>query len=142
MAQSTSAIVTSTAPALVGVWMHDPTNATTTISNYVFGNIGRTETVAVQGTPLQFIGRTYPVYNTGTFETQTVKASILIPSGPTEQTQADWFRTMVRNRRTVCYRDNRGRKLYVIILEVDFTDVREGTAVQFTATTVDYSEGI
>lgn len=142
MAQTSSAIVTATSPALVGVWLHDPTNSSGTASNFMYGNIGRTETIGVQGSPLQFIGRTYPVYDTGVFENQSLKISILVPYGPTAPASVDWFRTALRNRSTLCYRDSRGRKHYVIIVSIDFTDVLEGTAVAFTTNTVDYTEAV
>lgn len=142
MAQASSAIVTTTAPVFTGVWIHDPASAEQTTHNFLYGNVGRTEGISVESASLRFIGRALPVYDMGGFESQTLSINILIPSGPDEQDQADWFRSAVRNRRTLCYRDNRGRLTYGIIGSIGFEDKRVGTGVTFTFNTVDYSEAI
>ncbi len=140
MAQATSTIYTVKAPVLMGVWVHDPTDAVPTITHYLYGNVGRTEGISVSSAELRFIGRALPVYDMGGFESQTLSISIMVPSGPDEQDQVDWFRDAVRNRRTLCYRDNRGRLTYGIIGSIGFEDRREGTAVTFSFITVDYTE--
>lgn len=136
-AQNSSLTYSMTAPSLVGVWMHSPSDAGNTISNYPYG-IGRTESIGVQNNALQYIGRTYPVYDLGVFEDQSVSATVTVPYSPDYASQVDWFRSMVRNRKTICYRDSRGRKYYVIIVSVAFADTEIGTDVSFTATTIDY----
>lgn len=142
MAQTSSTIYTAAAAPLMGVWLHDPTKADSTISNYLYGNIGRTETISVDSAELRFIGRAHPVRDMGGFESQTLDIKILIPSGPDEQDQVDWFRDAVRNRRTICYRDNRGRLTYGILGSIQFADVRTGTGVSFSFITVDHKEEV
>lgn len=142
MAQATSNVSTVTATPLAGVWVHDPSFADTTISNFLYGNVGRSEGIAVESTALRYIGRALPVYDMGGFESQTLDITITIPSGPDEQDIADWFRTAVRARRTLCYRDNRGRLTYGIIGSISFEDMREGTGVSFSFETVDYTEEV
>ena len=142
MAQSVSTIATSVAPTLEGVWVHDPTVSDETISNFLYGNVGRTEGITVEATALRFIGRAMPVYDMGGFESQQLDIDITIPYGPDEQDQVEWFRTSVRNRRTLCYRDNRGRLHYGIISNISFADKQEGTAVSFTFHTADFTEEI
>lgn len=140
MAQATSLVVNTTAPELSGVWIHDPTDASATSSNYPYGNVGRTEGISVEATAHRFIGRALPVYDMGGFESQELDIEILIPYGPDEMDLVDWFRTAVRARRTLCYRDNRGRITYGILGSVGFEDRREGTSVSFTFNTVDHTE--
>lgn len=142
MAQASSAVYTAAAPTLMGVWLHDPTKSDDTISNYLYGNIGRTETISVDSAELRFIGRALPVRDMGGFESQSLDIKILVPTGPTEQDQVEWFRDAVRNRRTLCYRDNRGRLSYGILGSVQFADVRTGTGVSFSFITVDHQEEI
>lgn len=142
MAQSTSAVTTVTASGISGIYLHGVASPSTTIYNFVYGNVGRTETVEVQGTALKFIGRTYPVYDAGGFESQSLKLEVLVPIGPDEQTQVQWFRDTVRNRQTICYRDSRGRKHYGIIASVEFADQRVGTVVSCNLDTVDYNEAV
>jgi hypothetical protein len=142
MAQATSTVYTTTAPTLMGVWIHDPEKPASTSSNYLYGNIGRTETISVDSAELRFIGRALPVRDMGGFESQSLDIKILVPSGPDEQDQVDWFRDAVRNRRTLCYRDNRGRISYGILGSIQFADVKTGTGVSFSFITVDHSEEI
>ena len=142
MAQAVSTIATTVAPTLSGVWIHDPTVAEGTISNFLYGNVGRSEGISIENTELRFIGRALPVYDMGGFESQQLSIDIMIPSGVDEQDQVEWFRTALRNRRTLCYRDNRGRLTYGIIGSISFSDEREGTSVSFTFNTADFSEEI
>lgn len=142
MAQASSTVYTATAPTLEGVWVHDPAFSETTISQYPYGNVGRTEGISVSSAEHRFIGRALPVYDMGGFESQTLSIKILVPYGPDEQDQVEWFRTAVRNRRTLAYRDNRGRLTYGILGSIQFEDRREGTAVSFSFITVDYTEEV
>lgn len=142
MAQATSTTSTATATPLAGVWVHDPAFADMTISNFPYGNVGRSEGISVETTALRYIGRALPVYDMGGFESQSLDITITIPSGPDEQDTAEWFRSAVRARRTLCYRDNRGRLTYGIIGSISFEDMREGTGVSFSFETVDYTEEV
>ena len=142
MAQATSTVSTVTGPALTGVWLHDPTSAESTISNFIYGNVGRSEGISIESTELRFIGRSLPVYDMGGFESQSLSIEILIPAGSDEQDQVEWFRTAVRSRRTLCYRDNRGRLHYGIIGSISFKDEKVGTSVSFTFHTSDFNEEI
>ena len=142
MAQALSTIATTVAPTLTGVWIHDPTASEETISNFLYGNVGRTEGIAIEATALRFIGRAMPVYDMGGFESQELDIDITIPNGPDEQDQVEWFRTAVRNRRTLCYRDNRSRLHYGVVSTISFTDKPEGTGVSFTFHTSDYTEAV
>ena len=142
MAQASSAVYTGTAASLTGVWVHDPSLPDSTISNFLYGNVGRTEGISVESAALRYIGRALPVYEMGGFESQTLDITIVIPVGPDEQDIADWFRDAVRARKTLCYRDNRGRLTYGIIGSISFEDMREGTGVYFSFETVDYTEEI
>ena len=142
MAQAVSSISTATAPVLSGVWIHDPIDPADSSSNFMFGNVGRSEGISIENSELRFIGRTLPVYDMGGFESQELSIDITIPYGPDEQDQVEWFRAAARNRRSLCYRDNRGRLTYGIIGSVSFKDQREGTVVSFTLHTSDYTEEI
>ena len=142
MAQSVSDISTTVAPTLTGVWVHDPISAEETSSNFLYGNVGRSEGISVNNSELRFIGRALPVYDMGGFESQELGIDIMVPCGPDEQDQVEWFRTATRNRRVLCYRDNRGRLTYGIIGSVSMKDQREGTVVSFTFHTSDFNEGI
>lgn len=142
MAQASSVATVVEAPTLQGIWLHAVTAPEETSSNFLYGNTARSESIAIQGTAQQFIGRAYPVYDTGGFETQALSLAVVVPSGPDEQDQVEWFRAAVRARRTLCYRDNRSRKHYVILVSMSIKDSGVGTEVSFEANTVDYSEEV
>lgn len=142
MAQASSVTQIVQAPKLQGVWIHSTEDPEATSSNYLYGNTARSESIQIQGSEQRYIGRTFPVYDTGGFETQKLSLDVVVPYGPTEQEEVEWFRTAVRNRRTLCYRDNRGRKHYVILIGMNIKDSSVGTEVSFEANTVDYSEDI
>lgn len=142
MAQATSGISSIKAAVLEGVWIHDPSSPDATLSNFLYGNVGRSEGVTIDNSELRFIGRALPVYDMGGFESQELEIDITIPYGPDEQDQVEWFRAVARSRRALCYRDNRGRLTYGIIGSVNMKDEREGTVVSFTLHTSDYAEAI
>lgn len=140
MAQAVSQSITVTSAPLMGVWIHDPANPPETISNFPYGNIGRTEGITVQSTALNFVGRSLPVYDMGGNETHELNIDILLPTGSDEQQLVEWFRSALRQRSVLCYRDNRGRIAYGIINSLNLTDAREGTTVSFVFNTADYNE--
>lgn len=142
MAQATSIPEVVTAPKLMGIWLHTVNNPEVTSTNYLYGNTARSEKIEIQGTAQRFIGRTFPVYDTGGFETQSLSLAVVVPTGPDEQEQVEWFRNIVRNRGTLCYRDNRSRLHYVILVGMNISDTMAGTELSFEATTVDYNEDI
>lgn len=142
MAEVLSTIYTATAPKLAGVWLHDPRDPEDTITQFPYGNVGRTEGLSIESKALTYVGRALPVYDMGGFESQELGIDILIPSGDDEQALVAWFRAAVRSRAVLAYRDNRGRLAYGIINNIGFTDAREGTAVRFTFNTADYNEAI
>lgn len=142
MAQATSIPMVINAPNLQGIWLHSTENPETTSSNYLFGNTARSETIEIQGISQRYIGRTHPVYDTGGFESQSLKLDIVIPYSETEQSEVEWFRTALRRRGSLCYRDNRGRKHFIMLAAMDIQDSPIGTVVSFTAQTVDYQEEV
>lgn len=137
---STEVLGVSLAEPLQGVWLFDPTYPAGTSVQYLYGNVGRAEDLNVENAALQFIGRTSPVIDFGQSEGQTLGLSFVIPYSDTYAAEVAGFRSMVRNRRTLCYRDNRGRILWGVLTGIGVTDTRSGTAVTTTFTQNAFTE--
>lgn len=127
---------------LQGVWFFDPSSPRATSTQYLYGNVGRGEGLNVESAALQFIGRTSPVIDFGQSEGQTLALTFTIPYSDTHTAEVAGFRTLVRNRRTLCYRDNRGRILWGVLTGLGITDARHGTVIGTTFTTNAFTEAL
>jgi hypothetical protein len=125
---------------LQGVWLFDPTSPSTTSVQYLYGNVGRAEGLGVENAGLQFVGRAYPVYDFGMAEVLSLSLSFTIPFSSTHDAEVLTLRTLVRNRRTLAYRDGRNRLVYGILTGITVTDSKHGTVVATTLTAIDYSD--
>lgn len=142
MTTTLSTIYTTTAPSLSGVWIHAPADPEGTEAHYLFGNVGRAEKVEVDGTLLRFVGRVKPVAEFGVGEEVSLALSVVIPWTDDHDDLVEWWRTQIRARRTLLYRDNRSRLLYVSLFGGSITDAKEGSVVSATVTAVDYDEEV
>lgn len=138
MAEAVSETATATAPALVGVWVHDPTDAGGTLRNFLFAE-GREETVEPAEAELELVGRENAVIEYGTVTRVGLQLTVFVPFGDDWQAGVHWWKGAVLNRRTIIYRDNRGRLLYCAIRGgLSIADGRAGTALAVTLRRVDY----
>ena len=138
MSDAISDIVTATAPLLVGVWAHDPEDAGGTIANYLHTG-ERAETLAPDVTSFNVAGRERAIVEFGEHTGGGIDTSVVVPFGGDHDGLVEWWRRAARNRRPICYRDNRSRVLYGVMLEgVSVTDERLGSTVSVKLTEVDY----
>jgi hypothetical protein len=142
VASTYSTIVSTIAPALDGVWIHDPTNPVGTLRGFLFGSRDRTQEDTVTSSSLQFVGRTYPVYEYGDGQGGTVQMTIQIPFGDTWAADVAYLRALPFGRTTYCYRDNRGRVLFGSVVQMSIADQMYGTAASLTVNTVDFTESV
>lgn|SRR5690606_7488671 len=138
MSRAVSDIVSGVAPTLVGVWVHDPLDASDTVRSYPFAD-GRTEHLAPESSVLTVVGRTRPVVEFGEALDESLKVTIFVPFGPEHDEAVQWWRDAVLARRAIFYRDNRGRAFYGVLASgVDPVDGRAGTALAVELTRVDW----
>jgi hypothetical protein len=138
MSESVSDVVTATAASLVGVWLHDPIDPTGTIRNYLYTD-GRSDRVASDGERLVVHGRRRAIAEFGEHEDDGVSVKLRIPFSGDHDSLVGFLRDAVRNRRAICYRDNRGRVVYGVLLDgVEVADVREGSEVVLDLSAIDY----
>lgn len=133
-----SAIVT---PTIEGMAVHDPADPAGTLVNYRFGQLGRSDSYDLVGESQQFEGRQFPTVTFGANESQVVSFAVDIPNGPDQRAEINRLRTLASSRKTLCYRDGRGRKLYGVIVGFRQTDDRAAVTVSIDVRRVNYSEG-
>jgi hypothetical protein len=140
MAEALSDIATITAPALVGVWVFDPTDADESERNFIHAD-GRVESIDVEATPIVVRGRARPLLEFGETELMTLVVTVFIPFGPDHDVSVEWWRAAARNRRALCYRDNRGRLIFGGLSDkLGIADGRAGTALSVALLAIDYDE--
>lgn len=127
--------------ALLGVWIHDPLAPQETARQYLYGKASRSASVDVDAGALRYAGRTYPVYDYGEGQDDQLSVSAQVPHGPDWVTQTGELLASAQVRRTLCLRDNRGRRYFGTMSGYSEDDADWGTAVSFSFTRVDYNEG-
>lgn len=131
---------TSGTLTLQGVWIHDPLDAQGTVRQYPYGRSARSGSLDVDSKALQFVGRIYPVVEFGEQGSQTFSVPVLIPFGPTWAADCAALEDFATARRTLVFRDNRGRAVYCSLSGLRITDNDQGTLMTFMITRVDYAE--
>lgn len=142
MSTATSSTSSTSAPGLVGAWIHQPSDPEGTERNFQYQAGARAESLEVEAAMLRFNGRTFPVAEFGDAETEAVALSVQLDMDDEHDAAREWWRTTLRARALVCYRDNRGRVVFGVLSgKVGLTDVASGTTVSVTVNRVDYTEG-
>lgn len=142
MSETISPTVTATAPSLVGVWVFDPTDPDDTERNYVHAD-GRVESIKPKSASIEIAGRTNPLLEYGEVTVVGLKLTVFVPFGADHDAAVQWWRDAAENRRTINYRDNRGRLYWVgLPAGVEPTDGRAGTAFSLALQRVDYDEAV
>jgi len=127
---------------LTGVWLHDPLDAEGTVQQYLYGRSNRTSTVKVDRHGLVYAGRTFPVFDYGEHQDDQVSVQVLVPHGETWAAELAELLEFAEARRTLCYRDNRGRRVFGSLGNYTEDDEDMGTTVSFEMNRADYDEAV
>jgi hypothetical protein len=138
---------------LTGVWLHDPLDPEGTAKHYQIGDeSSRSMSVSPQQAGTFYAGRTFPVFDYGSTQSDAVSVGFFVPKGGgfLDPVSAGWARpaeldelvSFAESRRTLCYRDNRGRKVFGAPGDYNEADTPEGTNVSMTFTRVEYTEAV
>lgn len=125
---------------LVGVWIHDPTDAANTVCSYPYGGTRKSIDKDTLGAATYFDGRADPVVDYGEHRDEQLNVTIHVPHGSTWRTQLDELDAFVDDRTTMCVRDARGRRLFAALEGYSETDQQWGTEVNFRARRVSFDE--
>jgi hypothetical protein len=137
MPTTDSAPVTGTL-ILTGTWLHDPDDPGTSVINFRYGP-PREHSVDAAGAGTLYAGRTYPVTDYGEHESEEIALSLQVPHGSTYRAELVALEVLARGKRTVWYRDNRGRSFAGTLGPVKLNDQRWGSLVSFTVSRVHYA---
>lgn len=127
---SDSSVATEGPVVLEGVWIHDPDDPQGTISSYRFGKDTRSDDREVKKGAIQFIGRTHPIYEFGTYQEDRVPFTVTTPGVNSDEYQSliDWYEL----RKTVIFRDNRQRLVEGVLTSFSGSDTSVGNDVALT----------
>jgi hypothetical protein len=131
-----------TAPVLTGSWIHAALAPAATIRTFPYLAGDRTESLGVELTGFQLLGRARPVYESSEFETLELALSYTIPFGADHDAAVQWWRDCVRARAVVLYRDGRGRREYGVFGEAQIADARSGSTVTAKLMAADFTEAV
>lgn len=129
-----------TAPTLLGVWIHDPDDPAGTEKNFLYGGIGRGSSVSVEYETLTFAGRVHPVAEFGEHENWNAEFTLNVPYGAEWRNDVNAVIALARSRKTMLYRDGRGRRIYGVIPSAALKDVRGMEDISVMVQRVDYDE--
>ncbi len=142
MSETVSAEATLTAPSLVGVWVFDPLDPDGTERNYMHAE-SRVETVRPKAEVIDVHGREDALVEFGATTVRGVSTTVTVPFGDEHDAGVQWWRDAATARRTINYRDNRGRLFWVALPGgVEPRDVRAGTEIFLDLRKVFFDESV
>jgi hypothetical protein len=125
----------------MGVWLHDPEDPESTAVNFLYG-AGKSDTLDTMGQGTLYAGREYPVVDFGEGSNAEVNVTIQVPAGTAWASDLAALDDVAAWKRTVVYRDSRGRNVPGVIKDYTRKDERWGTSVTFTVVQVDFTEAV
>lgn len=124
-----------TSLGLLGVWIFDPeVGAESSVRVYLYGSSQREDSLDAMGAPGYYAGREFPVMDYGEHSSISVSVTVDIPRGESYFQDLEDLIAFAASKRTLHYRDNRGRSMYVTLDGMRRKDTSWGTQVSFTAT--------
>lgn len=122
---------------LSGIWLHLVEDPSGTSRCFPY-NEGRGDDWTPTVTMHQFAGRKNPVAEFSTSESSRVTVTLKVIGE--EQTAA--LLGLLRQKKTLCYRDQRGRKVFGVVPSVPVRDTFYGGVVSFEIRKTDYKEEV
>lgn len=121
-----------------GVWLHDPADDEVTVRQFLYGKDSRSTSIDTITTSQRFAGRTFPVIDYGEHEDEEFTVTVDIPHGPTHRTEESDLRGFMELKKTLFFRDNRGRAAYGTMSGYNQADQAWGVTVGFKFARVSY----
>lgn len=127
---------------LLGVWVHDPLDPEGTVRQFLYAKSARASTVDTMGSASFYAGRQFQVVEYGEHQDDVFAVRMNVPHGTDWAADLAALTVFAEARRTLCFRDGRGRLFFGAVAGYQETDEDWGTAVSFTVTRVDYDESV
>lgn len=112
-----------------GVTLFSPADPASFTKSYLYGNIGRQESITASATSRTYVTGVHPEYTFSGNNNKTLGLSFTIPFGDTHDTDLRSLTALVRARMVVVYKDGRGRFLTGVITSLSVKDEKYGTTV-------------
>lgn len=128
--------------SLIGMWVHDPLDPSGTVEDYPYAKSQRSSSIDTMPEGHFFAGRTFPVVDYGEHQNDQFSVRINVPNGTTLMTDLASLEEFAQARRTLCFRDGRGRKFFGSMSDFGEGDEDWGTAVEFNVQRVDFDESV
>lgn len=116
---------------LMGAWLHAVDDPTGSLRGFPYAE-GRKVGRSVESESIPLIGRDFPVVEFGDAELASLSMAVRIPHGLGDDPDVEWWRDALRQRRTLCYRDNRQRLAYCVVQGFTENDTADGSVVDVT----------
>ncbi len=144
MAYSAWSNVETASARLRGTWLSKPEDPAGSVVVFPYGGVGKQHSLDRAKTAMQFVGRSYPVYDVGEARAETIQVSTTINGeDPDSEEQYARAKDIGRDAEILLYRDGRGRKLYAMPTDWNSTDLEQGSyLVSFLLNRVDYDEAL
>lgn len=134
-----SVAVQSTELALVGSWIHDPSDAPGTLDQFIYNDNGGDESWEVESAETYYAGRTHPVAEYGETEAFSVSVELAVEE---DTGKMDALTELLQLKRVLCYRDSYGRKVFFAPSIYNMRRRRWGGRVPLDISAVDYDETV
>lgn len=133
MAWSDSEPAVATLP-LRGVWLWDAElGGEATIRYFPYGASNKSDALDMMGVASYYSGREDPVVDYGEHSATVATVQVDVPFGETYLADMAYLEDFARSRRTVHYRDTRGRAFFASLSGFSRSDQDWGCQVSFTA---------
>jgi len=142
MSTYTDSLTAEASLTLQGVWIHDPQDPEGTIQQYLYGKASKSSSIDTMQNGLIFTGRQFPVFEYGEHQEDQYDVTIHVPFDTSWMDSVQSLQDFAESRTTVCFRDNRGRRMFGSIFGYKEDDTDAGTNVSFTLSRADYDESV
>jgi len=119
---------------LQGVWLHDPLNAPESARQYRYGGPPGQRAAETPDQLDYYAGRELPVVDYSPHLSDSVQVAVTVPFGPDWATQIADAQAFSTARRSLTYRDGRGRNITGRLSGYMERDERHGTTCSFEMT--------
>lgn len=134
----TESAVQTQKTVFLGIWLHCVDDPKGTLHRFALSN-GNSDEWSTDGSLMKFAGRTRPVAEFGEVDDGRITANIQMLKGRGDR---EALQRIVQRKTTVCYRDNRGRKMFGVIFQLPSNDAFYGYSVTISIDEIDFKEDV
>lgn len=130
--------VVSESISFIGVWLHEADNPLETLHQFKLVS-DRSENWQPTAAMMQFAGRRLPVAEYDDTEQRSISVKLTMLKNSDDK---EALENLIRSKKTLCYRDARGRKMFCHAFQLPIDDDVYGNTVNITFEEVSYTEEV